>query len=132
MIEAPAPEMDLALDDYLERDGAGLPALLTLEVPFSLTVRVNGRGGEVTVDSLVFHRPVAEDLDILGRLAADQGNAFKHMREFIARVVSVPDHAEITVTERILATRLAVEDFYRAWEGASAFLPKPKRPAGQP
>ncbi|MBE0530237.1 MAG: hypothetical protein IH626_05370 [Rhodospirillales bacterium] len=120
-------EMELHLDDYLERDDNGLPSVLNLEVPFTVKATVNNRKQDVEVAALAFRRPTAEALDILGYMAADRKNVFDYMRRFIAKVARVPDEPDIRIEARHVGTLMDASDFYRAWECSQDFLPKPKR-----
>ena len=128
--DSDAGEMEIDLDDWLERDERGLPQRLRLEVPFVVTVRVGGRSEIVTVDAFAYRRPPSDALDILTMMASNQNKSAVYMREFIVKLTSVPDHAEIILTERMLAKNLDLTDFYRAWGAAADFLPKQKKPAG--
>lgn len=113
-------EFETFLDDFLERDERGSPRVLTLETALVMKVRRdNGPMHDKEVGSLEFHRPKAEDLDLLEKV--DGRNAFKPMREFIARLTDV-EYRHIC--------KLDGFDFYRAMECAKAFLPKPK-PKGE-
>lgn len=124
-----APETELDLAAWVTYDEKGLPSVLTLEDPFNVQVNV-GRGFDnFSVSALSFSRPRAVHLDILNEMESRPAQAMKYMRQFVTKLVEVAENPNIPVSEAMLGKNLSVPDFYRAWECASAFLPKPKKRA---
>lgn len=120
------PDMELFLEDYLERGSDDRPSRQVLQDPFELDVRVDGKKVFASVTALVWRRPSSGALDYLDRLGAQPSKAHFFMREMIAATVAFEGAPDVKPSEAILAKHLGPMDFYRAWEALQDFLPKPK------
>ncbi|PKR50767.1 phage tail assembly protein [Thalassospira marina] len=106
-------EIDIA--GFVE-DGEGGNKILTLEYPFSVTVKSGGQSVTEDVHHIEFRRPKGKDMDAIEQMS---GNAMRGARGFVAGLIVKPEGINASKLGDLDAT-----DMMRAMKVCFDFFPK--------